>query len=396
MTDWMREARGLQPWLEDLRHRLHRCPELGFDLPETTAVVCRVLTELDIPFERILPCGLLARIGRSDKRKVLLRADMDALPITEESGVPFSSEHPGRMHACGHDLHTTMLLGAARMLKARETTLEGQVLLMFQPSEETMEGAIGMLEAGILRDRPDAAFSMHVFPDPVLPTGTVRCPAHIAMASSDQFRITLRGKSCHGSTPHLGINPITGAARLVECFSDLARNEADPFCPVALSVCKIQAGSQYNIVPETCQLEGSLRTHSPQVRQQIKARMSEIVSGITSACRLDGVLEFPGGVPCTVNDPALAVRIHDALAAMKGSLVEEVGDTGIMVSEDFAYISEQLPSCLFFLYSHSPEGCHFPGHSAHVVFDDDVLWRGSAVYACAAQTVLSPQSPATT
>lgn len=388
MQIWQ-DALSIRERLAELRHDLHQHPELGLDLPLTSGKVKAMLESLDIPFEEIAPSAIRAVIGRPGGRRILLRGDMDALPITENSGVEYSSRHPGRMHACGHDLHTAMLMGAAMLLKQNETELAGQAILMFQPGEETADGSRTMIAAGLLEPAPDQAVAIHIAANDTYPTGVVVIPDRDVYASRDEFQVTVRGKGGHGAEPHTGRNPILAAIKMIEALTDLARFEVDAAVPTVLTVCQIKAGSAANIIPEQCTFRGTLRMTNQEARERVRRRMAEITAGIASAYLMEAVLDIDAGVPMLNNDPAFTARIREWLTAdLDTLLLAPPGRYFSMGSDDFALIAEKVPSAYLYVLSRSPEGRHFPEHHESVVFDDEAIAVGAAVFTAIAINAL--------
>lgn len=376
----LEKAKELQPHLVEVRHYLHAHPELGHDLPITRAFVCAELDKMGVAYELPECGGIVGHIGKKGNKRILLRADMDALPIQEQTGLPFASQHEGKMHACGHDTHTAMLLGAAWLLQQQEDELSGEVVLCFQEAEETRGGALPMLTSGALDPIPDHAFAFHVFPSNTLPTGTISCTAGNYMTSIDEICVTVNGKSAHGSAPHTGTNPIMAAAAIIHAFTDLMRYEVDSQVPSVLTICQIQSGTACNIIPDSCTFSGTLRMMDEQKREYIKTRLQEIVAAAESSYRVQAAISIIG-LPMVFNDPEFTRQAHDWIAEMPGIKVEPVGCRMNMVSEDFSEFSRRVPSAMFEIASRSPEGKHFPGHNPCVLFDDDLLYQGSAAFA---------------
>lgn len=386
MINYFYEAEGLNNWIADKRHTLHRRPELGFELPETRAFLLKTLSSIGVK-ARVLECGgLLATLGKKEGRCILLRADMDALPMEEKSGVSFRSEKPGCMHSCGHDTHMAMLLGAIEMLKRHEDTLNGQVLCCFEPAEEIMRGAEAVIKE--LPRTPDFAFALHIFTTDTEENGYILCPEGAHMSSSDVFCVKVRGKSGHGSDPHTGINPLYPAMEMARSFVELLSNEKDPRDAGALSVCQFQGGNAHNIIPEECCFKGTLRMLNEEARKNLHKRMGEIVEGISLADRVQGELSFEDSVPALINDPFLAGKAQGYLSAVAEG-IGPLEHRRNLVSEDFACFGRTMPLVLFELLSRSPEGAHYPGHNPRVLFDDSILYRGAAAYAQVAQDYLN-------
>lgn len=384
----LNEAKALSAWLSGVRRELHMRPEVGLDLPVTAALVMRELDAMGVSYKRILPSGIKAVIGKGEKR-ILLRGDMDALPIKEETGLPYSSLNEGNMHACGHDMHTAMLLGAARLLKAHEDALEGEVVLMFQPGEEGYGGAPRMIEAGLLEPMPDCAVALHMAPMAGYPSGALVTMPGAILASSDTIEITVRGIGGHGAEPHLCKNPIAAAMRIVGALDDAVRFELPANVRCVFSVCEIHAGTAPNVIPETCVVRGTLRMMDEEKRAWLIKRFAQTAA---AAARLYGTeAEFvaSAGMPVTYNDAAFTEQVHGYLTNdLPGALVGPIADYSSMGSEDFSCIAQRVPSCYLYVVSQSPPDQDYAGHSPHVVFDDEALPHGAAAYAQIAMSYL--------
>ena len=377
----LKEAEEMRERLIALRHFFHRNAEIGMDLPVTAKKVKDILSSLNIEYKEILPCGIRAVIGKSGGKSILLRADMDALRIEENTGLEFKSENKGAMHACGHDLHTTMLLGAAMLLKKHEQELGGQVVLMFQPGEEGYNGALHMIAAGVLEPKPDYAVALHIAAFEEYPTGIVAATPGIAFASRDEFNIMLKGKGGHGAEPHKGKNPIYAALKIIESFTDLSKFEVDASIPSVLTVCQIHAGTASNVVPEQCRFNGTLRMVNEDMRSYLLTRMKEIAEGISAAYGMECEFLVGSSQPMLKNDEDFTKKVHSWLNSdLAGAQIAPLGNYLSMGSEDFAFISRQIPSCYLHIISQSPKGKHYPEHNENVVFDDEAVWHGAAVY----------------
>ena len=389
-------AERLQPWLTELRRDLHRHPETGFELPLTLERVRRELEAMGYEPHSCGTAGLVALAGgKRPGKTILLRADMDALPICEESGVDYASENPGRMHACGHDLHTSMLLGAARLLKEREDEINGTVKLMFQPAEEIFRGARDMVEAGVLENpKVDGAMMLHVTTGQAVPAGTLLVPTGgVTTASCQQYHILVRGKGGHGSTPHLAVDPITAAAHIHLALQEINSRELDPHGYGVFTTCRFRAGEAVNIIPETAEMWGTIRTMDPEgrVSEQIKTRMTEIAQGVGMAMRCGVEITFGDFCPCVVVEEAFAARASAYLGELFGPLVQPIGQWG-GGSEDFSWVSLQVPAVTMFLSAGNTEdGYEYGLHNPKTRFDESVLWRGSAAYAHVALCWLEEQ-----
>ena len=387
--DLLQEAKQLQPELLQCRRTIHRHPETGFDLQETKALVKRQLTEMGYSPQECGKCGLVALAGGKKKgRTILIRADMDALPIEEDAEVEYRSETPGRMHGCGHDMHTAMLLGAAKLLKAHEDELAGTVKLMFQPAEELFQGADDMIGAGVLENpHVDAAVMIHVVPGLPLPSGIVLVPgAGTGMASCQQYRIVVKGKGGHGAMPHVSVDPITAAAHIHLALQEINSRELGPDEFGVFTTGMFRAGDASNIIPDTAEMRGTIRTADLAVNEKIKTRIREIAQGVGGAMRTEVTVDFFDFCPPMLADGALS---ECGLGYMK----ELLGDGAMSMaalggpkvgggSEDFAFVSCKVPTVGMFLSAGSPEeGYAYSQHHPKVTFDDSILYRGSAAYA---------------
>ena len=376
------------------RHFLHTHPETGFDLTETKAYVRQRLEEMGYEPVSCGKAGLVAIAGGKKPGKVfLIRGDMDALPIREEAEIDFPSEN-GKMHACGHDMHTTMLLEAARILKEHEEELEGTVKLMFQPAEEIFEGSKDMIAAGLLKNPDvDAGLMIHVMAGMPFPNGTaVVSDGGVSAPAADYFTIKIQGKGCHGSMPNNGVDPINVAAHVVIALQEIHARELSLMDEAVLTIGTIHAGNAGNAIPDTAELCGTIRTYDEEVRNQIKTRMTEIVSHVAAAFRAEAVVEFGSGCPTLVNDAELSnctvkyiqelngLRMAftaGQLAAMSGGAASKSSG-----SEDFAYVSHEIPTIMLAMAAGNPEnGCCYPQHHPKVKFDEDALPYGASIYA---------------
>ena len=378
MDDYLASAQALTDQLVRLRRTLHRCPELGFDLDETRRVVAAELA--DIGCREIRPCGggLTARLGWAGGKTILLRADMDALPMTEESGLPFAASG-GAAHTCGHDLHTAMLLGAARLLKEREGQLEGQVVLMFQAAEETASGAEAMVKEGVL-DGVDAALALHVATQ--RPVGWLNCTGGAKTASFDRFAIHIRGKGGHGAAPQNNIDPINAGVHLYLALQELISHECPPDETAVLTIGAFQAGAAGNVIPSQARLEGTARAHSKAVRALLMRRLEELTGGICAAFGAEGQVEGLGGVPALWNDPALTAQMAAYARSVLGQeLVSETPER-LTASEDFALVAQKVPSAYLTIGTgRAEDGYRYGNHHPKVLYDESVLPLGAAVLA---------------
>ncbi len=395
--EWLREAEQLFDILVEERRTLHRNAEIGFDLCQTVSFVKQELTAIGLQPVDCGRAGVTALAGGRKPGKVfLLRADMDALPIREESDVTFASRN-GHMHACGHDMHTAMLLGAARLLKAHEDEIEGTVKLMFQPAEEILEGARDMIEAGVLENpKADAALMIHVMAGMPLPAGTavVAAPG-VSAPAADYFEIKVQGKGCHGSMPNAGVDPLTAAAHILIGLQAIHARELALDERAVLTVGRMEAGNAANVIPDSVIMNGAIRAFDEETRNFIKQRTVEIAEGTAAIFRAKASVDFGSGCPALVNDSALAGCAESYVRELLGggrvysaaqlSIVGGGREAKPAGSEDFAYISQRVPSVMLALAAgESEKGYGYPQHHPMVKFDERVLPTGSAVYAYSA------------
>jgi len=378
MNDLLFRAKELEDYGIHIRRLIHRKPEIGFDLPETVKLVREELKSLGYEPSACGIAGITALAGKPGKT-FLLRADMDALPMKEETGLPFASEN-GFMHACGHDIHTGALLLAARILKEREEELKGTVKLMFQPCEEGVGGASDMVKAGVLENPSvDGAMALHVLHDK---SGTVGYSRNTACASSDIFTITVKGKGGHGAAPHLCIDPIHIAVHIHMALQSLNSREVNPDEMLVCSICQINGGTAANVFPETAVLKGTIRTMNEKVRSFARERLVQIAEQTAGAFRGKAEVEFlHEGVPPMENNGDLleaSVSYIDGLLG-EGTCRELPRMTG---SEDFSVISQIVPSVLLWVGTGSAEeGYPYGVHDSRVTFSEESLHKMAAIYA---------------
>ena len=391
----LQEAESYEKQLVETRRYLHTHPGTGFDIAETVAYVKQELISMGYEPKECGKAGLVALAGGKKPGKVfMIRGDMDALPIKEESDVDFSSTN-GKMHACGHDMHTTMMLGAAKLLKDHEDEIEGTVKLMFQPAEEIFEGSHDMIEAGLLKNPDvDAALMIHVMAGLPVSAGTViSCDGGVSAPAADYFYIHVQGKGCHGSMPNNGVDPLTVAAHIITGLQEIQARELGLSDEAVLTIGTVQAGNAANVIPDTVEMSGTIRTYDEDTRAFLKERIAGIVFGIATAFRSTASVSFGSGCPTLLNNPDLAVctakYVKELLGPTKAFTAGQLNamsgagkapkSTG---SEDFAYVSQEVPSIMFALAAGHPEnGYCYPQHHPKAKFDESVLPSGSAVYA---------------
>jgi amidohydrolase len=368
-----------------LRHRLHQIPELAYEEHGTAAVIRAELDNLGLGHVDGVagaPTATVAMLGSPDKPCIALRADMDALPLEEQTGLPYASRHSGRMHACGHDGHSAILLGVASRLQAMERELPVAVKLIWQPAEEIGAGARRLVEAGVLDgrigSRVAAVFGLHGWPG--LPIGTVATKPGAILAATDNFRLTFVGRGCHGAYPHRGIDPIVSAAEAVGSLQQFVSREMDPTEPAVVTVGRFTAGTAANVIPDLAILEGTARTLSAEARRQVRQRMEQRCAGVAAAGGCDLRFEWFEGYPVTSNHPDLADYVTKIARQTFGPERGLTLARSSMGGEDFAYYLEKVPGCFFLLGVDPPGRAAPPLHSAFYDFADDALVTGVQMF----------------
>ncbi|MFH0522180.1 M20 family metallopeptidase [Streptomyces sp. M41] len=379
-------ARDLAPETVVLRRELHTWPEVGLDLPGTQR---RVLAALDglglhISTGHRLSSVRATLTGATEGPTILLRADMDALPLTEDTGRDFASRTPGVMHACGHDAHTAMLVGAARLLAKRRAELSGRVVFMFQPGEEGDHGARHMIDEGVLKG-VDAAFALHVTPN--LPSGTLHLRPGTQMAASDRVQVTVQGRGGHASAPHTTCDPVPVACEIVLALQTTLTRMVAADDAAVLSITRLTAGTAHGIIPDTAQLAGTLRTLKPTTRERLLTALHRVADGVAAAHGAKADVRIDTGYPVTVNDPAFTDLVLRTAADVLGRRSVDVLPAPPMTAEDFSYVLGTVPGALAFLGACppglTPEGA--PSlHSSRADFDEAALTAGIACHAAVA------------
>jgi len=366
-------------YVRAIRRELHRFPEVGTDLPRTRALVLRELGKLNLSVREDVGGGIVANLhGQKGSSRIALRADMDALPIQEESGLEFASEISGQSHMCGHDAHTAMLLGAARLLAGQSETLRAGVRFLFQPNEEFQPGgAKAMVEAGCL-DGVDAVYGLHVWPgQPAGWFGTRQGPL---MARPDVFSITLTGKGGHASAPHQCIDPILAGSHLVAALQGIVSRRVAPHDRAVLSVTRFQAGSSYNIIPDTAFLQGTVRTLTERTGNFVQAQMQEIVGNLAQGMGVKAELDYVRGFPVVVNDAASTAETIKLLRSLSDNVEDDIEP--VMAGEDFSYYLNKVPGCFIFMGCGACDAQGQGGlHNSCFRLDEDCLPWGVAALA---------------
>jgi hippurate hydrolase len=394
-------AEAIQDDVVAIRRRIHRQPEIGLDLPQTQVVVLEELAKLGIEGRpgKALSSVVAVVEGGQPGPTVLLRGDMDALPLHEDTGLDFASEVDGAMHACGHDTHVAMLLGAARLLQERRADLPGRVILMFQPGEEGMGGAKTMIEEGLLEAaaagggagaRPTGALAVHI--STRYPTGEIHLKPGPEMAATDVIRITIRGRGGHASAPHTALDPVVVAAEIVIALQAMVTRRVDVFDPAVVTIAQITAGTTNNIIPESVFLFGTIRSVSEATRAEVRAGVRRVAEGIAAAHGATADVDLEPGYPVTINDPDFTAFVMETARGLVGD--ERVVELAapIMGAEDFSYVLQQVPGAMAFLGARPADvdpATAPQNHSNLVVFDEPAMAVGVALYAAVAIRHLS-------
>jgi amidohydrolase len=369
-----------------LRRRIHRHPELGLTLPRTQAAVLEALDGLGLDVRTgQRTTSVVARLtGARPGPTILLRGDMDALPMPEDTGLPFASEVPNTMHACGHDGHTAMLAGAARLLARRRDWLSGSVLFMFQPGEEGYHGARVMIEEGLLDgpETPTGAFAMHVTHR--RPAGVISARGGPTAAAADTLQIVVRGQGGHASAPHDCLDPIPIACEIVQAFQTMVTRRVHVFDPAVVTIAKIEAGTTRNVIPETATLLGTVRTVSQATRDNVLEGVRRVAKGVAAAHGATVDVEITRGYPPTVNDESFARFVLDTARDLLGPEGAQVAQHPMMGAEDFSYVLQRVPGTMANLGTRPDSGPVYPNHSNRMLLNESALATGVAMHAAVA------------
>ena len=389
---WIAAGEAGLPAAVALRRAIHAEPELGLDLPKTTAKVRAALAGLPLEIrEGPSTSGLMAILrGPANGRTVLLRGDMDALPLNEETGLDFTSLNQGAMHACGHDTHVAMLAGAARALCDRRDRLTGTVMFMFQPGEEGWHGARHMIEDGLLDPAPDAAFALHISPN--MPGGVFAGRTGPLLASSDKLRIKVIGSGGHASMPQDALDPIPILCEIVTALQAMVTRRISVFDPAVITIARIEAGTTDNVIPEEGRLWGTLRTLSERTRATAQAGIRRVAEHVAAAHGARAEVEIDAGFPVTVCDGRVTDLARRTAEALFGEGAWMTMPTPMMGAEDFSYVLHRSPGAMAFLGA-APEGGDYRTccalHSNRMVLDERVMARGIAMHCAMAEAALS-------
>ena len=390
MTVFLDRAQDLAEQTISIRRTLHQHPELGFNVFKTSEMVAKLLEEYGVNVKRgFAGTGLVGLVeGKRTGVNGMLRFDMDALPIQEETGLEFASQRPGVMHACGHDGHMAIGVTTARMLQEQSTNLDGNIRCIFQPAEEGEGGARRMILDGVLKDpRPDFILGLHLWNEK--PLGTVGIKTGPLMAGSDTLEIAIKGKGGHGGLPQQTVDPIVCAAQIVTGLQTITSRNLSPFDPAVLSLTSIHGGTAFNVIPDEVRIKGTLRTFDAQVRQRILTRMEEIVLRMSSAMGCEGKVEVKVVAPAVKNDPGITAMVKEIIAKKyPGLTIDETYQT--TVSEDFAFYLEEVPGCFILFGSANPgKGKTYSHHHPKFDFDEAALPLAAGMLADCGSSLLS-------
>ncbi len=381
-------AKQIQPRLVDLRRRIHQEPELGLETPLTRAKILDELEGLDLDITlHKKTSGIVAVLrGAKPGRSILLRGDMDALPMPEETGLSFQSKIEGRMHACGHDAHVSMLAGAARLLAERRAEIAGEIVFMFQPGEECYGGAEIMLAEGM--PEVDGCFALHIAPQ--IPTGMVGTKPGAIMASFDDFEIEVVGRGGHASMPHDCIDPVPVACEIVTALQSFVTREIPATDPGVISVTQIHAGTANNVIADSARIQGTMRALSDRTRAILQEGLPRIARGIASTHRAKAKVELIPGYPVVVNDAEFEAFAREITADLLGAQAVLPLPVPVMGAEDFAYVLQKSPGAMMLL-GVRPPGTHTPApcHSSQMMLDEEAMALGAALHASVATRFLS-------
>ena len=380
------EAQSIQAEMVEWRRELHQHPEIGFDLDYTKRFVKNKLIEFGCIPQDCGKAGIVVILGKPGGKTILLRGDMDALPVDEQADVPYRSQNPGKMHACGHDMHTAMMLGAAKLLKKHEDKLNGYVKLMYQPAEETLGGAKDMVDNGVLEaPHVDAGMMLHVMTGVPIPNGCIMIPEGGTGASSnDEFVITVKGKGGHGAMPNLSVDPINVMAHIHIALQEIHARELTPGDYLVITSGTFHAGSASNVIPDSAKMTGTIRTLDEKIAEFARNRIREISQAVATAFRAEVTVEYPLFCPSMIADNDMSIFARKYLSELLGSAVlPPAGGSRIGGgSEDFAHVSNLIPSIAIFLGAgNSADGYTYPQHHPQAVFDDSILYTGASAYA---------------
>lgn len=394
MCNLFQEAQALFNYTRSMRRDFHMHPELGYREVRTSAIVARELEALGLEVQRgIARTGVVALLeGAKPGPVILLRFDMDALPIQEETGAEYASQTPGVMHACGHDGHTAIGLTVARLLHAHRQELAGTIKFVFQPAEEglcgeEMGGAEMMIAEGVLENpKPDFALALHLWNEK--PVGWLGIAAGPVMAGAEWFQVKIHGKGGHGAVPHLAVDPLLAAAQVVTALQSIVSRNVPPLQSAVVSVTMFHAGDAFNVIPQTAHLEGTIRTFDPQVRERVLKRFEEIVHGVSQAMGCRAEITLKRVTPALINNEQVAYQVQQVAQEMFSDAALDPHPYLTMGAEDMGFVLERIPGCYFFVGSaDSARGLNYPHHHPRFDFDEEVLSKAVALISAAALAI---------
>jgi amidohydrolase len=390
MTDFLTNAKELFPYMQKLRRDFHMHPEIGFQEVRTANIVAEELTKFGFEVQTQVAVTGVTGLLKTDKPGpvVLLRFDMDALPIVEETGKEYASHNTGKMHACGHDSHTALGIAVSKLLSDQKEVFNGTVKFMFQPAEEGLGGAERMIKEGVLENpMPDYCLAMHVWND--MEIGNIVCHSGPLMASSEIFSLKITGKGGHGAMPQVTIDPVVTAAQIIQVWQTIITRNLDPLDSAVLSVTQVHTGDAFNVIPATAELRGTVRSFKPEVRQTIYKRMNEIASGISEAMGCQMELNFDEITPALINDEKITNVVLKTIKEIAPDLKNHP-EYLTMGSEDMALIQEKVPGCYFFIGSaNSEKGLNFSHHHPKFDIDESIMPIGAGIMAEATVRLLN-------
>jgi amidohydrolase len=390
MPDYYQEAQSLFEYTRSLRRDFHRHPELGYQEFRTAGIVARELGSLGMEVTTgIAKTGVVALMECARPGPVLLlRFDMDALPVVEETGAAYTSENPGVMHACGHDGHTSIGLTVARLLHAHSQELAGTLKFVFQPAEEGLNGAERMVKEGVLQNPPpDVSLALHLWNEK--PVGWLGIGDGAVMAAAEMFKIRITGKGGHGAVPHLAVDPVLAAAHVITALQSIPARNVPPLKAAVVSVTTLRAGEAFNIIPPYAELTGTIRTFEPEVRRVVLEHFHQVINGVAEAMGCQADIDCQAITPAVINNAHIADRVRKVAASvLPDSPVASQFAT--MGSEDMAYMMQDIPGCFIFIGSaNSEKGLDAPHHHPRFDIDEEALPRGAALLAAAAAEFLT-------
>lgn len=393
MIDFSSEAQHIFDYTQYHRRDFHRFPELGFQEFRTAGIVTDQLRQLGLEVTPgIAKTGVVALIeGISPGPVVMLRFDMDALPIQEQTGQEYASQIPGVMHACGHDGHTAIGLSVARLLAAHRNSFPGTLKLVFQPAEEGLGGAEAMVNAAVLQNpRPDYCLGLHLWNEK--PTGWISATPGPVMAASETFRVIITGKGGHGASPCLAVDPVIAVAQMVSALQTIVSRNVSSLDSAVVSVTAIKAGEAFNVIPQEVEFKGTIRSFEPHVREKVILRFHEIIQGIAGAMGCQSEIEVRSITPPVLNDPQVTAVVQQTISQVLPASTLDTS-TQTMGSEDMAFFQQEIPGAYFFIGSNNAQrGLDYPHHHPRFDFDEAVLPQAVALMAASALRLLNSEA----